>query len=558
MALEPQATFASAPKSDEKGIEVEDEVIPEWKPKKQEWAIMLTLSLLSLLVALDATVLVTGLPVLAEALNGTTVEAFWAGASYLLSSAVFQPVIASISAQFGRQQLLLISLTFFTVGTVFCAVAHNFTILLAGRSIQGIGGGGIVTMSQVIFCDIVPLRVRPKYFAIVLGAWAIGSIIGPVIGGVIIEHTTWRWLFYINFPFCALGFIFVPLCIKLTAVTKLTFSEKLRKIDWIGAFIFVGSMTSFLMGLSWAGVQYEWKSFQTLVPISVGVGGLFVFVAWEYFVGENSLLPLSLFYCWSAAAAFYCALINGLLLFTALYYFPFYLMSVKASMPTHAGVELFPALACLVPGSIIVSLLTTRLGRYRWAIWIGWSITTGGAGMLIPFFKLDTNMTVFAGVLAVFGVGTGMVLTSVNFAIQSISRPEDSAMAASVYGFFRSLGMPIGVAVGGTVFTNGMSSKLTDLHLPTIIAHQAEGYVQKLHTMADTDPLKIGVLEAYAHGFRGIWYFMACAAGSALLVSFIIQSFSMDKLFKSSFTTRPDSDTFSLVGTVKEKGDDFA
>jgi Na+/melibiose symporter-like transporter len=133
-------------------------------------------------------------------------------------------------------------------------------------------------------------------------------------------------------------------------------------------------------------------------------------------------------------------------LFTGLYYVPFYFMSVKGHSATRSGVDLVPALVFILPGSIIISLLTTQLGKFRWAIWIGWVITTLGSGLL---FLLDTNTSVAVGVvpLFIFGIGSGMVLPSVNFAIQAISRVEDCAMSASMYGFFRSLGMPIGVAV---------------------------------------------------------------------------------------------------------------
>ena len=176
-------------------IEAKSEAVAptEWKPTSNELLVMISLSFISLMVALDATVLVTVLPEIAHSLNGTSAEAFWAGTAYLLTSAIFQPVIASISNNFGRQQLLLLSLVFFTVGTVLCSVAHNFTVLLTGRSIQGIGGGGIITITQVIFCDIVPLRQRPKYFAMVLGSWSIGSIVGPVVGGALVENVSWRW-----------------------------------------------------------------------------------------------------------------------------------------------------------------------------------------------------------------------------------------------------------------------------------------------------------------------------------------------------------------------------
>jgi predicted MFS family arabinose efflux permease len=148
----------------------------EWKPEKQEYLIMLTISFVSLVVALDATILVSVLPTLAVDLHGYAEEAFWAGTSYLLSSAVFQPFIADLSDIFGRRQLLQASIVLFTAGSIICARAGSFPVLLAGRCIKGIGGGGIITMGQVVFADIVPLRQRAKWFALVLVAWALGKI----------------------------------------------------------------------------------------------------------------------------------------------------------------------------------------------------------------------------------------------------------------------------------------------------------------------------------------------------------------------------------------------
>jgi predicted MFS family arabinose efflux permease len=147
----------------------------DWKPQKQEYLIMFTIAFISLVVALDATILVSVLPTLAVELHGYAEEAFWAGTSYLLSSAVFQPFIADLSDIFGRRQLLQVSLVFFTAGSAACARAGNFPELLAGRCIKGIGGGGIITMGQVVFADIVPLRQRAKWFALVLVAWALGK-----------------------------------------------------------------------------------------------------------------------------------------------------------------------------------------------------------------------------------------------------------------------------------------------------------------------------------------------------------------------------------------------
>lgn len=190
----------------------------------------------------------------------------------------------------------------------------------------------------------------------------------------------------------------------------------------------------------------------------------------------------------------------------------------------------------LVPGSIIVSVITSRLGKFRWAIWGGWAVTTLASGLLL-LFGIHTSNAVLYVILAVFGIGTGMVLTSVNVGIQAISRPEDCSMAASMYGFFRSLGMPLGVALAGTIFQNAMSGDLAASGLSVEIAHDSERWVYMLRTMAE-GPQKTDILEAYMKGFRYVFMMMTGISGSALVVSFVIRKFSMDKALSTHFTAR--------------------
>ena len=219
----------------------------------------------------------------------------------------------------------------------------------------------------------------------------------------------------------------------------------------------------------------------------------------------------------------------------ALYYVPFYFMAVRLKSPLTAGVDILPATCAIVPCSAVVSALITRLGRFRWAIWAGWVIATIGAGLTI-LLDQNTKTPVWAVTLFIFGIGSGMVLTSVNFGIQAIVRTEDCGRAASMYAFMRTLGMTIGVAVGGTTFQNMMIGKLTELSLPTTIARDAEGYIAILKTLSPSDPLRVGALQGYVHGFHGVFGVLTGVCGIGLLASLLIKHHGMDKILESKYT----------------------
>jgi hypothetical protein len=213
---------------------------------------------------------------------------------------------------------------------------------------------------------------------------------------------------------------------------------------------------------------------------------------------------------------------------------PFYFMAVRFKSPIAAGLDIFPFLCAFLPGSAVVSQLITRLGRFRWAIWMGWIIATSGAGLQI-LIDINTKTAVWASTQVIFGLGSGMVVSSINFGIQAIVRTEDCGRAACMYAFMRTLGMTIGVAVGGTVFQNLMAHKLGDLSLPVEIAKNAEAYVAILKTLAATDPARSGILQAYVHGFKGVFQVLTAISGIGLLSSLLIKHHDMNKVLKSSY-----------------------
>lgn len=221
-------------------------------------------------------------------------------------------------------------------------------------------------------------------------------------------------------------------------------------------------------------------------------------------------------------------------LFTFLYYTPFYFTAVHFSSPTDCGVKLFAASCPMLPGSIVVSILTSRLGRFRWSIWLGWVFTAVGCGCMTMFGR-ETTTAQWAAVLAIFGVGNGMLLTGINVGIQAISHVVDCGRAAAMYAFMRTLGMSIGVAIGGNVFQNVMANRLRDLSLPAEIAFHAESFVRKLVALAPGDPLREGVLDAYSVGFKGVFWVMTGAALIGFVSSLIIRRHSMDKSLGTDF-----------------------
>ncbi|GJC93114.1 major facilitator superfamily transporter [Colletotrichum higginsianum] len=474
--------------------------IPEWKASRHQMVIIATLSIMSFVIALDANVIVTSLP------------AFWVGTAYLISCAVAMPFLASLSDIFGRPIILIGSLIFFTAGTILCCLAGGIALLLGGRVVQGIGAGGMYVLSLVVFTDIVPLRHRPKLYGIIQMAWAIGSLVGPIIGGAIAEHTTWRWIFYLNFPICGYSLVSIPILLTLKPPTA-TFTEKLKRVDWLGA--------------SCSSVPCS----QTLVPVFIGAAGLAVTLLYEHRFARFPFLKKILFTDMSAITVYVLGLLQGFILYGQLYYIPFYFLSVMQYSPTMAGVAMLPVTLLLLPGSIISGILVSRFNAYRWSIWIGWALMSLASGLLI-FWDVDTSLPVHIVTLAIGGIGHGFVLNAQTFVTGAIVAPQNSGHAAAMYLFLRMLGCAIGVNVGSTTFQNVMGLKLGRKGIAEDIAQRAEEYLAVIKTLPD-GTFKDAVLESYAFGFKGVHGVYVALAVLAFFASFMIRHYDLNKVHET-------------------------
>ncbi|KAF7542186.1 hypothetical protein G7Z17_g11808 [Cylindrodendrum hubeiense] len=499
-----------------------------------------TLCLVTFIVALDSTIICVAIPTIAEDINASAIEAFWCGTSFLLASTVIQPPIASLSHVFGRLPAILSSLTLFTVGSIVAALAKNVSVLLAGRTLQGLGSGGIVALTYVIATDLVSLRERGKWFSLISLTWTLGSIMGPLIGGALVA-TSWPWLFWINLPFCGLAYIAIPLTLRIKRKGGISTDMKLKEFDWIGSVVFIGSLTSFLIPLSWGGVMYDWSSPRTAVPLAIGIVGIIGFGFHTVYSSKYSrcdpLIRPSLFTSLTSVTAFFATVIHGIIAWCIIYYVPLY-HEIRGSSALDAGVALLPFTGTVAPGAMLVGLLVTKTGLYRPFVWMGWFFIPIGIGLLM-MLERQTETWRWVLIYLTGGIGLGVLYSAQAFACQAGASNADLPFASGLYAFCRNLGQCIGVAVGGVAFQNEFekqikkSSQFSDK--ATEWAKDASALVQVVRKLPpDMELMKDTIINGYIKGLRIVWLVLCALACVGLVASLLgISSKTLDREFET-------------------------
>ncbi|KAJ2893118.1 major facilitator superfamily transporter [Zalerion maritima] len=529
---------------------------PPFKPSRDFLLAFGSLMVVILVIAIDATSLSVALPIVSADLNGSALEAFWSGTSFLLSSTVLQPTFASLSHIFGRKYLLYVTGLFFFIGSLVAAVANNFTVILIGRTIQGCGGGGIIALVEVVVTDLVPLSQRGQWFSMISAMWSIGTVTGPLIGAGFSQNIDWRWIFWINLPAIAVGMIAVFFFLHQTSIPG-GMVEKLKRFDYIGSVLFTVSSTAFLFGLTSGGVQYGWDHVAVLLPMIGGAALLVVFGWYEFKVAKEPIIERAIFNNWAMVANYIVSIFHGMILWSLLYFLVLYYQAVQGQSVVISAVSILPETLTVAPAGVIVGVVAGITLRYRWSLFSGWIITTLGCGLLL-LLGPETTVVQYIFLNIPVGIGTGMLFPAMTLSIQAACKPSLNGHAAAFFSFCRAFGQAIGVALSGVIFQNGFKKELEKIPrfaaLADTYSKDATAIVEAIKAMPASED-KTLLIEAYNEALKYIWYALLALSAVSMFIAFTVKSYSLvqDHVTKQGLADKEQRKSKRVNGTSDEE-----
>jgi MFS family permease len=484
------------------------------------WTILLSLVLSLFLAVLEGNGISTALPVIAEDLH--LPEFLWVASAYAIACTVLLSLSGGLAEAFGRRPVLVVTLLLFAIGSALCGAAHDMAMLISGRVIQGAGAGGIFSLTQIILSDLVPLHERGKYNGVFGLAWALAGGLGPLVCGSLASQGQWRWLFYLNVP--PTGVLVLLMLILLRVPTPPgTLKEKLVKIDWIGISILIPSTCSSLLGLTWGGVTFPWNSVQVLVPLCLGLVGLMGAVTYEWTLAGNPVIPFHLVSNRTSLSGYLQMGIVAVCLINLIYYLPVYYQTCQEASPTGSGIDLFGLTFSSAPMSILAGISVGVTKRFRPQMWIGWSLTIVGFGLLSTV-EFDTSRGKSIGYQVVVGSGIGIIWSTAYFPVLAPLPITSSAYALSFLVFCRVFPQVWGVTIAGTIIQNGLQSRL-----PQSLLSQASGNAELIYAIIPQvstmeEPLKTLVKRAFGETLQVVWRVHIAAAGCGLVASLAMKA----------------------------------
>ncbi|CAK5262635.1 unnamed protein product, partial [Mycena citricolor] len=462
-----------------------------------------------------------------NALNDTKGEFTWVGSAYTLSSTAFIPLSGSLSEAFGRRPVILTCIAFFALGSALAGAAQDMNMMIAARTIQGIGGGGIINLTEIVVADLVPLAERGLYQGLIGLVWSFASSIGPPIGGALANrgHKAWRWLFFLNLPLTGIAFVLTLFFLRVKRPEGST-SEKLRQVDWLGNAIVIVGSGLVIIGLTWGGIRYSWASAPVLVPLILGLVLLVAFCFYEATVPAHPTIPLDVIANRTSLSGLLATACHGVVSIALIYYLPVYFQACFGASPIRSAVDILPAALLIAPFGLVGGISVSIVKRYREANWIGWAFTVVGMGVLSTL-KATSSVGSWVGFQVVVAVGLGLLFAAPVFAILAPLPPSRAGPALALFSFVRSFFQTWGIAIAGTILQNRLNRDLPAPFVSQFPPHEEIAYIAIPVIKTLDEPLRAQVRGIFADSLAEIWQVMIGIAGLGLLVSLLMREIPM-------------------------------
>ncbi|KAI1258836.1 putative MFS transporter [Xylariaceae sp. FL1019] len=430
---------------------------------------MTSLCLSAFLSSLDLTIVTTAVPAIVAGLHSSS-GYIWIGSAFILGFTAVTPIWGSVADLWGRKPIILTALSIFLAGSLLCALSPDINALIAGRVVQGIGASGMGVMVNTIICDMFSLRERGLYLAVTSGVWAVGSAVGPIIGGVfttrlkrcVVGDGVSGSTYHNQVPIGTVVFLVLLIFLKVPSPNT-TVWKGLKVIDWAGSFLCLGGTLMVLLGLDFGDAVHPWSSATVISLIVFGALTVSIFLINEWKFARNPIIPLRLLSSWSKAAAYGVFAFNAYVFIGITYYLPLYCQSVLGTDALTSGIYMLPLIVSCSLSAACAGIFIQQTGRYRALMYTAQVLLILGIGLLI-MLKSERDLTQLFVFQILIGVGVGLNIEAPIIAAQASTTIKDTAAVIATMSFLRSIATAVSVVIGGVIFQNEMND-----HNPALV-----------------------------------------------------------------------------------------